>query len=207
MNPIAIWFHARAPSRFLQPTALCSAALALLAGGCLDADIDDIEMSSTATEAQELSSGPEREPAALLPEKRYVMNDKSNLCAGIDRGSTTTARAIQWHCDRALDKVWTFHSHSNGELEIVNANSAYCLAVGEAKLNAGAAVIQFPCNDRREQRWRRVRADHLFVYQNVNSGHCLSVDRGRTTAGAGLIQWHCRDFRQAEQKWLETAPP
>jgi len=178
-------------------TVTILATLALLAGACLDVDTGDAEMASTAADT----------PAALLPEQRYLMNDKSNRCAGIGGGSTTIARAIQWECNRALDQVWILFPQDHGELEIVNANSGYCLAVGQASPSAGAAVIQFACNDRGEQRWRRRAVGHLTVFQNVNSGHCLSVDRGLTTNGAGLIQWHCRDFYRAEEKWLEVPVP
>ena len=87
--------------------------------------------------------------------------------------------------------------------QFVNVNSGMCLAVGGASRDNGAAVIQFPCNGRNEQKWTGISHDHgLFHYINVNSGKCLSVGSASEEPGAGIIQWQCNDRVRSEQLWL-----
>ncbi|MGW7411755.1 RICIN domain-containing protein [Streptomyces sp. NPDC054863] len=79
--------------------------------------------------------------------------------------------------------VWYFKAKHSGK----------CLTVHGAGTAKGAAVDQYTCQNRANQRWRVVYTNQWGVAYVINerSGKCLDVAGGSKANGAKIIQWDC----------------
>jgi len=175
-------------------TGLCSAALALLAAGCLEEN--DLGAAAAHLEG-EAAPPPTHYGATLI---RYDTHHPE-LCAAIGGGSQEHgARAIQWPCQPGQEQRWNLEQYA-GFWQIKNQNSLLCLGVRGGSTARGADVIQWECEGHRDQwwYWRRLEGGRV-QFKNVNSGYCLSVAGGSTARGTRLIQWDCEPVRPG-QSW------
>ena len=71
--------------------------------------------------------------------------------------------------------------------QISNPMQSVCLQPENGSMNAGALILQEPCNGSAAQRWTR---DGLH-YVNLNSGHCLGVANIRESGHVLAEQLTC----------------
>ncbi|GGY27375.1 RICIN domain-containing protein [Streptomyces tanashiensis] len=103
--------------------------------------------------------------------------------------------------------------------------SGKCLEVADWSQANGAAVRQWDCTGKPNQRWARYYAPGSstgpYWYKNLNSGKCLEIKDWATYNGALADQWDCHyganqtwygnsgqiypDFNYASSKCLEIA--
>ncbi|MFK4064494.1 RICIN domain-containing protein [Streptomyces sp. NPDC029674] len=95
-------------------------------------------------------------------------------------GSDRTAAGAE---QTARDGVWYFKAKHSGK----------CLTVHGASTGRGAAVDQYTCLNRANQRWRVMYTDQWGIAYVINehSGKCLDVQGGSKASGAKIIQWDC----------------
>lgn len=147
-----------------------------------------------------LSSGP------------LLVNQGSNMCLGVP-GATTNigVQLVQWYCNGSSDQNWLLASNSSFDsggqtyAQFTDQLSGQCISVAGASLNAGAAVVQWPCYGTADQYWTMVHIqDAYFELVNFNSGMCLGVASGSLSAGAKVVQWPC--YGPPDQHWRYPAP-
>jgi hypothetical protein len=94
----------------------------------------------------------------------------------------------------------------------VNVFDGLCMDVSFQSLDAGAPIVQLPCNGADSQQWDianpiQVTSNNrtVFYYELVNrhSGMCLDVPYGNLNPGQILQQWPC--WGGAMQMWTITA--
>jgi hypothetical protein len=83
-------------------------------------------------------------------------------------------------------------------VELENAATGMCLAIGGGQERKGKTAIQWPCNHGPEQRWLRTPEGHLI---NVATGMCLAIGGGQERKGKAAIQWPCNGGWA--QRWKE----
>ena len=78
-----------------------------------------------------------------------------------------------------------------------------CLEVADWSLADGAAVRQWPCTGKPNQKWHKVynegESGGPYWYMNANSGKCLEIGGWATYNGATANQWDCH--YGANQTW------
>jgi len=124
---------------------------------------------------------------------------QSGMCLDVAGGSTAAdANIQQWDCNGLSPQAWTVTVDNGGVTTLSVAVSGMCLTVDGS--DAGANVVQRPCDGSDAQRWR-IENVGLGYYRlaRPSSDHCLDVAGGSTTAGANVQQWWCNDL--APQIW------
>ena len=70
-----------------------------------------------------------------------------------------------------------------------------CLEVADWSLADGAAVRQWPCTGKPNQKWHKVynegESGGPYWYMNANSGKCLEIEDWSVSAGARARLWEC----------------
>jgi hypothetical protein len=80
-----------------------------------------------------------------------------------------------------------------------NGSYNMCLQPVNATQDAGAAVVQAPCNSRTEQRWVfHQLSGTRYQIENEHSLRCLDA-LGRATNGTPVVQWPCASI--SNQTW------
>ncbi|MEV0201392.1 RICIN domain-containing protein [Nonomuraea sp. NPDC050691] len=83
-------------------------------------------------------------------------------------------------------------------VELRNAATGMCLAIGRGEARKGKTAIQWPCIHSPAQRWMSTPDGHLM---NVATGMCLAIGGGQERRGKAAIQWTCNGGW--EQRWKE----
>jgi hypothetical protein len=85
-------------------------------------------------------------------------------------------------------------SASDFTYQLHNASNSICLQPVNASQDVGAAVVQWPCNGRLEQRWvfHRLSATRYQI-ENELSRRCLDAAGGAAN-GTPVVQWPCNSI-------------
>jgi hypothetical protein len=88
-----------------------------------------------------------------------IINEHNGQCLSISGGSSANgAAAFVFTCQGTNDQIFTLVPATSpafaGAYQLVNVNSGKCVAVGGAKTNLGAWVIQWTCAQSGEFMWR-----------------------------------------------------
>ncbi|MBB3725671.1 RICIN domain-containing protein [Nonomuraea dietziae] len=73
-------------------------------------------------------------------------------------------------------------------VELQNAATGMCLAIGRGEARKGKTAIQWPCIHSPAQRWMMTSEGYLV---NVATGMCLAIGGGQERRGKAAIQWTC----------------
>jgi hypothetical protein len=89
---------------------------------------------------------------------RPLVNDKSELCMGVDNGSTSPGADIrQFQCDGTLNQKWVpkpgARLQDGTPTFSFKNHDGLCIGVDGASMANGAQLKQFPCDGRANQRW------------------------------------------------------
>ncbi|GAA2672572.1 hypothetical protein GCM10010412_052660 [Nonomuraea recticatena] len=90
-------------------------------------------------------------------------------------------------------------------VELKNAATGMCLAIGRGEARKGKTAIQWPCIHSPAQRWLMTSEGHLV---NVATGMCLAIGGGQERRGKAAIQWTCNGgwAQRWKQKRLWRGP-
>ncbi|WP_071606288.1 RICIN domain-containing protein [Luteipulveratus halotolerans] len=87
----------------------------------------------------------------------------------------------------------------NGAIYTIRPSfSGKCLTVNRNSYSDGAAINQYQCLGRANQRWRMLKpnggvgAPVDYYFQAVSTGKCMTVSRGSTNRGARIVQMPCQ---------------
>jgi hypothetical protein len=84
-------------------------------------------------------------------------------------------------------------------VSIQSQASLKCLQPVNESIEAGAAIVQVPCNHSNAQTWFfKDLGNSVFRPQNLNSGMCLDAFGGATN-GTPVVQWPCASI--SNQSW------
>jgi hypothetical protein len=88
-----------------------------------------------------------------------IINVHNGQCLSISGGSTADgAAAFVFTCQGTTDQIFTLVPATStifaGAYQLVNVHSGKCVAVGGARTNPGAWVIQWTCAQSGEFMWR-----------------------------------------------------
>jgi galactose oxidase len=97
------------------------------------------------------------------------------------------------------------HAANASNTDIVSASSGQCATVNAYSLNAGTAIVQWPCGGVAEQRWSLVAVGNYYHIVSVGSGLCLNIPGSSKTAGTGIIQWPCQTNGAKNDQWSLVA--
>nr|WP_308065592.1 RICIN domain-containing protein [Streptomyces sp. LBUM 1483] len=111
------------------------------------------------------------------------------------------ARVVQKTVSGGPGQLWEAVDHGDGTFSLVNINSGKCMDIQNGSLNAGAAIIQWPCTGAGNQRWTFSGS----AVVSARSGLCLDVSDNSTAEDHAIIQWTCRNT--TNQQWSLTERP
>ena len=100
------------------------------------------------------------------------------------------AQVVQWYLNGGANQKWNIQNLSDGNKEIVNANSGQCLTTDGV---AGHGVYQFPCVGAKSQEWNTdlvVGNIKDYTITSALSGLYLDVNSGSRWAGAVIDTWY-----------------
>ena len=112
----------------------------------------------------------------------------------------TALPVIQGACTSGDEELWAETDMGSGYYTLRVRLTGLCLDVAEARMNAGAEVVQYTCFNALNQQFRKVAQGGGFALQPRHvTGMCLGVD------GAFVKQQVCTGA--ANQTWLFGAAP
>lgn len=93
-------------------------------------------------------------------------------------------------CDGSPRQQFKLEPRPERSYSVRNVATGMCLDVQSADMNGGAPVIQFSCNEGRNQRWAFTRVSpQVYELTAVHSNQALDVKGASVQDGAPLDQW------------------
>jgi hypothetical protein len=94
-------------------------------------------------------------------------------------------------CDGSTRQQFKLEPRPERSYSVRNVATGMCLDVQSAAMNGGAPVIQFSCNEGRNQRWAFTRVSpQVYELTAVHSNQALDVKGASVEDGAPLEQWY-----------------
>ncbi|MFG3165639.1 RICIN domain-containing protein [Streptomyces sp. NPDC048200] len=145
-----------------------------------------------------------------------IVNQQSGFCLEVNDGNPENgARAQQWSCAGGTSAWMRWRWEKIGPVDpnvwggggtvyrIRNASTNKCLEVADSRLDNGAPVQQWTCENVNTQKWILDHDPWTFrtaVLANLNSLKCLEIpDASVGSNGALAHQWTCGEG--IAQKW------
>ncbi len=132
-------------------------------------------------------------PAAAQEAATELRASHSNLCLGVEGGSTASIAPItQQVCSGADHQQWTQVDLGDGFHQLQVAHTGMCLNVEGGSVDNLAKLIQYPCtvNNNDDFELRDAGAGNVHIVAR-HSGKCIDIEGGSAAVGAAVIQYSC----------------
>jgi hypothetical protein len=137
-----------------------------------------------------------------------LSNMHSNYCLAVAGMSPYDgAQIVQWECNTAQDKYWTFRpAFTIGDEQyyhVVNNFSNKCLGVAGSSIGSGAAIVQWACADGyNDHAWTIdfIAFNNTLYLRNYYSDLVLGIAGSSTREGAPAVQW-TKSHPPVDQEW------
>ncbi|MFF4173575.1 RICIN domain-containing protein [Streptomyces sp. NPDC001744] len=125
------------------------------------------------------------------------------MAAGLTAGASASSPAHSTEANPVMVRSSTasaghgLAARDGGIWYLVAKHSGKCLTVNGASQSKGAAVNQYDCVRRANQRWRVLYTgtDGLAYLVAEHSGKCMDAQGGSGSKGTKIIQWDCNGRR------------
>ncbi|CAI0915377.1 TPA: RICIN domain-containing protein [Serratia marcescens] len=111
----------------------------------------------------------------------YIENASSKKCMNVPGNSSDdNIQLIQYPCVNAGNEMFTFKKSdvSSGiqHWEISGTNSQKCISNQNGSVSPGVPVIQWPCNQRPDQKWTITPAKNTLIIKSASSNLPITVN-------------------------------
>jgi hypothetical protein len=133
-------------------------------------------------------------PAPVAPRDgdQYLLVSALGTALDVHAGSTARGERLVANGRTGLgSQRWVLHGgpDAGGEFELENATSGLCAEVADASKEAGASVVQSPCDHGLNQRWRPIPlGDGSYLLASVSDRLVLSVQGDSAGPDTPVVQ-------------------
>jgi hypothetical protein len=118
----------------------------------------------------------------------------SGKCLDMTGKKDNGVRHHQWSCNpENRNQTFVAEYFDDDWFALRSLVSNRCVDVWRTKKGNGAAIAQWDCHGKGNQRWRLLARDgDWYSFEVKHSGKCLDLAQGKKTDGAQFHQWNCR---------------